>query len=212
VAANTLLAATDVLRWQPAADSNGLQTAFSFAADDGVTNTNPATVQVNLTPVNDPPTFNMAGTASFNEDTGTCITLTGIGAGGGSDELAQTLTFSTQSANFQVLPYGAPFMTVTGTGSTRCLNVSPAANAHGSSVVTVTLADNGGGIGHLLSRSITITVNPVNDAPTYISGSGTFTSNGIWTWARLFPNPLVTDVDAGDTISCRFTGSLPSNV
>jgi len=211
VAVSTLLPPSETLTWIPPLNQVGLTDAFAFVADDGW-QSNPATVRINLTPVNDFPGFSAPMAATLAEDGNVCVPLTNVGPGGGVDEANQALTFTLLTSNYALLPNAAPNLTVTGSGSSRCLNVTPAANANGSGVITVTIADNGGGIQHVFTRTLTINVTAVNDAPTYVSGSGTFTSTGISSWTRLFPNLVVNDVDAGNSITCKFVGALPENV
>ena len=54
------------------------------------------------------------------------------------------------------------------------LYYTPAANAYGTATITVTAADNGGtangGADTSAARTFTITVNPVNDAPSFVQG------------------------------------------
>lgn len=213
VALNSLLIGGDVLSWQPALNATGSQSAFTFVASDGLANTETEShVVVQLTPVNDAPTFAIPAAISMNEDGTLCVPLSNVGPGGGVDETGQTLSFSMLTSNYPVVPNGPQNLTVFGSGAKRCLNVTPAANASGVATITLTLSDNAGGLNHLLTQVSTISVANVNDAPTYASGSGTFTSTGIYTWARLLPNLTINDRDVGDAISCRFTGGLPSNV
>ncbi len=213
VALNSLLIGTAVLTWKPLLNAIGTQSAFTFVASDGLANTQTESqLLVQLTPVNDAPTFAMPAAISMNEDGTLCVPLSNVGPGGGADETGQALSFSMLTSNYPVLPNGPQNLTVSGSGANRCLNVTPAANASGVATITLTLADNAGGLNHLLTQISTITVTNVNDAPTYASGSGTFTSTGIYTWARLLPNLAINDRDVGDAISCRFTGGLPGNV
>lgn len=211
VSVGMLLAPSESLTWLPPMNQVGLSDAFVFTADDGL-QSNPTTVRINLAPVNDFPGFSAPTSATLAEDGTVCVPLTQVGPGGGVDEANQTLTFTLLTSNYTLLPNAAPNLVVTGTGASRCLNVTPMPNANGSANITVTIADNGGGIQHVFTRTIAINVTAVNDAPTYVGGSGTFTSTGISTWTRLFPNLIVNDVDAGNTITCRFVGALPENV
>jgi hypothetical protein len=213
VALNTLLTGNAVLKWQPALNSMGQQSAFSFLVSDGLANSaTTSQLLTQLTSVNDAPTFVMPATSSINEDSTVCIALSNVGPGGGGDEANQFLSFSMLTSNYALVPNAQPQLSISGSGANRCLNVTPTKNAFGTATITLTLSDNGGGISHLLSQNIIITVTAVNDPPTYVSGSGTFTSTGISSWARLFPALSLIDVDQGDSIVCRFSGGLPSNV
>lgn len=84
------------------------------------------------------------------------------------DESGQTLTFQVSNDN-NALFAAQPAVSTTGT-----LTYTPAANAFGSATVTFTLADDGGtangGVDISAAQSFTITVNGVNDAPSFVSG------------------------------------------
>lgn len=56
---------------------------------------------------------------------------------------------------------------LSGTGGNQQLAIIPAANAFGSAIVTVHVNDGG----HVLTRSFTATIKPVNDAPIAVSAS-----------------------------------------
>lgn len=134
-------------------------------ADDGVVS---RTFSVTILPVNDPPTFNLpsARTVTVNEDASAqtmAIFVAGIGPGGGVSELAQTLSAFTVTADRPELFSSPPAIDEQGT-----LRFTPAANAAGTTTVTVTLSDNGGvanGGSNVRSDVFVINIQPVNDAP-----------------------------------------------
>ncbi len=78
------------------------------------------------------------------------------------------LTFTTTNNNT------ALFSAQPSVASDGTLTYTPAANANGTAVVTVSLSDNGGtaflGV-NSVSKTVTITVTPVNDAPTFTKGA-----------------------------------------
>jgi hypothetical protein len=87
---------------------------------------------------------------------------------GPASESSQTVTFTVAAANaalFAVQPVVGPSGTLTYT---------PAANANGVTNVTVTAHDNGGtangGVDTSPPQTFTITLTPVNDAPTFVAG------------------------------------------
>ena len=85
--------------------------------------------------------------------------------GGGLDEASQSLTFNVSTDNddlFSVLPAI--------NSSTGNLTYTPAAHANGSATITVSLSDNGGGMDTSGEQIFTITVNSVNDAPSFTKG------------------------------------------
>jgi CSLREA domain-containing protein len=121
---------------------------------------------------NDAPTFTAGPDQSVNEDAG-AQTITNWGTNvspGPADESGQTLTFqvigNTNAALFSV----APAISAAGT-----LTYTAAANANGSASITINLMDNGGtangGQNTSATQTFVITVNPVNDAPSFIKGT-----------------------------------------
>ena len=92
------------------------------------------------------------------------VNLAGISAGGGE---SQTLTVTATSDNTGLIPN--PTVTYSSPNATGSLSFTPVANASGTATITVTVMDNGGtanGGVNTFSQSFTVTVNPVNQAPT----------------------------------------------
>ncbi|MBW8334642.1 MAG: hypothetical protein K0M40_21685, partial [Prolixibacteraceae bacterium] len=134
-------------------------------------NTADFTIAVTVTPVNDAPTFTAGSNLSVNEDAPAHTAsgwATNINAGA-PDESAQVLNFTVSNDNNSLFS-SQPAISATGD-----LTFTPAANAHGSATVTVSLNDNGGtdngGVDVSPVQTFTITVNPVNDAPTFTAGA-----------------------------------------
>ncbi|MFO1349394.1 MAG: Ig-like domain-containing protein [Gammaproteobacteria bacterium] len=124
-----------------------------------------------ITAVNDAPSFTKGPNPAVNEDAGAQSLpnwATALSAGP-ADEAGQTLSFqvtgNTNAALFSVLPAVSP----TGT-----LTYTPAANANGSATISLVIKDNGGtvngGVDTSAVQTFTITVNPVNDAPSFTKG------------------------------------------
>lgn len=108
------------------------------------------------------PTINAIGNVTINEDSGTqTVSLTGISDGSVSE--TQVVTVSATSSNPSLIPN--PTVIYTNPNTTGSLNFTPVANASGSSVITVTVNDNQQS-NNIVTQTFTITVNPVNDAPT----------------------------------------------
>lgn len=130
--------------YSPAADYNGPD-SFSFVANDGAIDSDPATVSLTIRPVNDPP---VAATDSVitDEDTPQPITLTG------SDVDADTLTYRLLS--------GPAHGTLTGKAPN--LTYTPSEDYFGTDSFTFNVND-----GSLDSNTatITLTIKPVNDPP-----------------------------------------------
>jgi VCBS repeat-containing protein len=84
-----------------------------------------------------------------------------------SDTPAAAVVLSATSANSALVPNTTAALAFAGTTNTRTLTIRPAANANGTSQITVTASD--GGFTH--SVTFTLTVNAVNDAPSFVKGS-----------------------------------------
>jgi len=182
--------------------------------DNGTTNgvldakTGNATVSFNITAVNDPPSFVKGADQTVNEDAGAQTAVgwaTSISAGPGE---TQTLTFnvSITGTTGNLAFSSAPAIDAT-TGN---LTYTTAANTNGTANLSVTLSDNGSNIppnsNTSAAQTFTITVNAVNDAPTFQLGpnpsvaedAGLQTING---FAFNFqPGPATATDEAGQTL------------
>ena len=158
----------DVL-YTPAPDYFGSD-SFVFRADDGNGGTNDNTATITIAPVNDRPTFQIGPTQTVLEDAGPQTVpnwVTSISPGP-ANESGQTVTFTVTNDNpslFSVQPAVAPDGTLTYT---------PAPNAYGSANITVVAQDDGGtangGQDTSITQTSSITVTPVNDAPSFTPG------------------------------------------
>ena len=111
-------------------------------------------------PVNAPPTLDPIANIVVAEDSGlTLVPLSGISSGDGS---AQTLKVTASSSNPSLIP--SPAVMYTSPAETAFVGVQPTSNLSGSSVITVTVSD-GQTTGSTVTRTFTVTVNPVNDQP-----------------------------------------------
>ena len=158
----------------PAANFNGNAT-FSYTVDDsGAATSNPATVTITVTPVNDEPSFTLTNTPDQTvlEDAGaqTVIDLLTGSDTGAANESAQILTLPVSNDNNSLFSAQPTISLVTGD-----LTYTTAPNANGSATVTVFISDNGGttngGDDTSDAQTFTITVTPVNDAPSFTKGS-----------------------------------------
>jgi large repetitive protein len=151
----------------PVADYNGPD-SFSYKANDGTVDSNVATVSLDVTAVNDPPTLAAVGDLTIAEDAGAqTVGLSGITAGPANE--AQTLTVTATSSNTGLIPN--PTVDYTSPSATGILAFTPVANASGTATITVTVSD-----GSLTAtRQFTVTVNAVNDTPT--AGNDSATTN-----------------------------------
>jgi VCBS repeat-containing protein len=152
------------LSYTPDADYYGTD-SFTYKANDGTTDSLPATVTVTVNPVNDAPSFTPGSDQTVAEDAGpqSVSWATNISAGP-PNESGQSISFTVTNNNNPLFS-AQPAISPSGT-----LTYTPAANANGSATVTVTLKDNGGtangGVDQSAPVHFTITVTPVNDPPT----------------------------------------------
>jgi hypothetical protein len=141
-----------------------------------VTNSGGSSVSQNFTasvqPVNQQPSFTVSNpTVTVNENSGpqTVLNYALFNPGGGPNELNQTATYIITAISNPTLFDTAPSVSATGT-----LTYTPAPNASGSSTVTLEVMDNGGtasgGVNLSVPQTFTITVNTVNQAPSFVKG------------------------------------------
>lgn len=156
--------------YTPNLNFNGTD-SFVYRANDGNGGTDDATATIPVAPVNDPPAFLAGPTVTVLEDAGPQTIpnwVTSISPGP-ADESGQSVTFSVTNSDptlFAVQPSVAPNGTLTFT---------PASNAYGSATLTIVAQDNGGtangGNDTSAAQTSSITVTPVNDAPSFTKGA-----------------------------------------
>ena len=143
----------------PATNFNG-STSFTYRANDGTTNSATVTVNIAVGAVNDPPSFSNAGNVTVPEDSGPATSsawATSISAGPAGESSAG-LAFAVVAGNpaaFAVQPGVAV--------ATGNLTFTPAANAFGSTPVTISLVDGEGARSAPVVVQITFTA--ANDPP-----------------------------------------------
>jgi len=159
------------LRFWPSANLNseaGDLFGFAVAAalDAEGTGKSPGTaVAITVTAVNDPPSFTKGPDITVDEDSGAYSEGWATDIDPGPHEATQTVSFTTTSDNPGLFTAdGQPAVAADGT-----LTFTPAADASGSATVTVRAVDSCGG--ESAPESLLITVNQVNDAPTFNLGS-----------------------------------------
>ncbi|MGB3466567.1 MAG: Ig-like domain-containing protein, partial [Cyclobacteriaceae bacterium] len=118
--------------------------------------------------VNDVPVFTIAADpATINEDAGLQTIAnfaTAIDEGGSTDEDVQTLTFNvTQTSSTGNLAF-ANIPAISESGE---LTYSATDNTNGTTTFSVTLSDDGTPVATSAAQTFTITVNEVNDVPTF---------------------------------------------
>lgn len=206
---------TGSLSFAPVANANGDATVTVTVrdagldnilgnADDGLTATQ---FTFTVTSVNDAPSFTAGSSLTVIEDAGLQTInpwATAISTGP-TDEAGQTLVFNVIGNTNPIMFSTAPVISPTGV-----LTFTPASNVSGSALITVQLADNGGGTDTSTTRSFTITVLPVNDAPSFTAGpnqsvsqnAGAQTVNGWATGISAGPAD-----EAGQTLSFSLTAN-----
>jgi len=169
------LSSTGTLTFTAAANTSGSANITIVAQDNGGTanggddTSNPQTSSITVTPVNDAPSFTKGADQTVNEDAGPQTVAgwaTGISAG--PNEGSQTVSFVVTNDDNSL------FSSQPAVASDGTLTYTPAANAYGTATVTVYAQDDGGtangGVDSSASQTFTITINSVNDAPSFTSG------------------------------------------
>ncbi|MGE0132541.1 MAG: Ig-like domain-containing protein [Blastocatellales bacterium] len=137
------------LTYTPHANYNGPD-SFTFKVGDGAAESNVATVSITVVPVNDAPTAG-AQSLTTNEDGSQAITLAGADVDG------DTLSFSITGPPAN----GA----LSGVGPN--LTYTPNADFSGADSFTYSVSDGNGGTA---TATISLTISPVNDAPSFVKG------------------------------------------
>ncbi|MFN7985947.1 MAG: Ig-like domain-containing protein [Thermoanaerobaculia bacterium] len=206
-----------VLTYTPAANASGTATITVVLQDNGGTanggadTSAPQTFVVTVNAVNDVPSFTKGADQTVNEDAGAQTAspwATAISAGP-ADEAAQTLTFLVTGNTNPGLFSAGPAISPTGV-----LTYTPAANASGTATVTLVLKDSGGtangGVDTSAAQTFVITVNNVNDPPSFTKGgdSTVLEDAGAQTvnpWATaISPGPAS---ESGQTVTFVVTGN-----
>ncbi len=157
----------DVIQYTPNVNFNGTDDLI-YQVDDGNGKSDTAIVRITVRSVNDRPSFVAGSDQAVDEDAGAQSVsnwASGIIAGP-VDEAGQALTFEIVANDNPDLFVHGPSVSAGGT-----LTYTTSQDAFGEAVISVALRDNGGtargGIDLSAPASLTITVNPVNDAPVF---------------------------------------------
>jgi uncharacterized repeat protein (TIGR01451 family) len=147
----------------PAPNGFGTATITVRVNDGGLSNNiTQRTFSVVVNPVNDPPTLGAISDVTTDEDTVLAsVNLTGI-SGGPTNE-ADTISLAVSNSRPDLLTNVT--VTYTSPAAAGTLTFATVTNAFGSAAITVTVND-GRGSNNLASRTVNVTVNPVNDRPT----------------------------------------------
>jgi len=170
------LDASGNLSFTPAADAFGTASITVELSDDGGTanggndTSAPVTFAINVNAVNDEPSFTPGGDITVNEDSAPFAAAWASAIDpGAANEAGQTLSFNVTANDNPGLFAAGPGIDASGS-----LSFTPATDSNGTANITVELADDGGtangGDDTSAPASFTITIDPVNDAPTFASG------------------------------------------
>jgi len=145
---------TGEFSYTPNADEFGLDT-FTYIASDDASNSIPATVTLNIKPINDLPTIKQVKSLEIEEDSKANI----IFQVSDKETDPKYLIVSLKSSNNEIIPnenimYG-------GSGIIRTNTIIPQKNMYGNSTISITVND---GM-DTVSTSFNITIKPVNDPP-----------------------------------------------
>ncbi len=220
---------TGSLSYTPVANANGSATITVTVNDGDVSNnTIVRTFTVNVTAVNDAPTITAISDQTINEDNNTGALNFTVGD---VETAAASLTLSKASTNTTLVPLAN--IVFGGSGASRTVTVTPAANQNGTATITVTVSD-----GTTTTNSaFLLTVIAVNDPPAFnvisnpaaipedaaqqtvnLSGitagpneSQTITLTATSDNTALIPNPTVNYTSPGTTGSLSYTPVANAN-
>ncbi|HTF21296.1 MAG TPA: Ig-like domain-containing protein [Chryseolinea sp.] len=155
--------------FKPIPDFNGTATLEYTVTDDKYIVSNPATITVTVTPVNDLPSFTKGADQFVNEGSGPQLVngWATVLSSGPPDEALQELTFSLSNDN------NALFAVQPSIDANGDLTYTSANNTSGSAIVSVVLSDNGGtangGVNTYTTQTFTITVAEIPQAPSCVA-------------------------------------------
>jgi hypothetical protein len=220
--AGPAISSAGTLTYTVAANANGLATITINLKDNGGTanggvDTSAAqTFTITVNSVNDVPSFTKGANQTVNEDAGAQTVnnwATSISPGP-ANESGQTVSFNiTNNTN------AALFATAPAVSSTGALTYTPAANANGSATITINLQDNGGtangGVDTSAAQTFTITVNSVNDAPSFTKGADQTVNNNagaqtVSNWATAISSGPANE--SGQTLTFQITGNTNASL
>ena len=190
------LNANGTFTYTPAANYNGNDT-FTYHANDGTGNSNIATVTITVSPVNDAPVA-VNDTYTTNEDTPLTVVIANSVLTNDTDIDANPLT--------AVLVTGPTQGTLT-LNANGTFTYTPGANYNGSDSFTYRAND---GTVNSNIATVTITINPVNDAPVAVNNA--YTTNEDTPLTVVLANSvLVNDTDTEGNALTAILNVGPAN-
>lgn len=195
---------TGVFTFVPVAEFTGSNT-FTYTVNDvnGITS-GVVTVTLTVALINDAPSFTAGPDITVNEDAGAQTVA------GWATNLNDNDPFTTQTLSFTVTnDNNTIFSTQPGISSSGNLTFTPKANSYGTTIVSVTMKDNGSNtlphVNYSDTKTFTILILPVNDAPVGNPESYSTSSN-----APLTANAKTNDTDLeGNTLSLSSVALVP---
>ncbi len=183
--AGPAVAADGTLSYTTADDANGTANITIELMDDGgtanggVDTSAPFSFTIDVTAVNDAPEVTLGTNPAVLEDAG-AQTVPGFASGisaGPADESGQVLTFNIIGNDNMALFSAQPALAV----ATGNLTFTPAADASGTANIMVVLMDDGGtangGVDTSATQTFVITINEVNDSPSFVAPGDPAASN-----------------------------------
>jgi gliding motility-associated-like protein len=169
-------AATAQLTYSLVSNASGVVTITVVAVDNGSTgaphaNSYSSTFQINVSEINNAPTLTALQNLSIPEDSPQRdIALMGITAGAGESQPLSVEVITDHPELFEILQVGYTSPQNVGT-----LQVKSKANANGVAKIEVKVSDNGSNTSpsvNSITQSFTLTIQPVNDPPFFVSTPG----------------------------------------
>ncbi|MES2571984.1 MAG: Ig-like domain-containing protein, partial [Verrucomicrobiota bacterium] len=160
------------LTYIPAANYSGTD-SFRFRVGDGETFSNIVTVNISVEELNDQPTLSALPDLQISENADTrVILLSGISMGASNE--SQTLKVTAVSSNPSL--FSDLSVTYTDPEPSGLLSFKPAPNANGIATITVSVND-GAELNHTTTRTFSVSVAPINNAPSFVFGSDLFVAH-----------------------------------
>lgn len=191
------VASDGTLTFTLAPDAYGVANVTLTLSDDGGTanggadTSAPQTFVIDVLAVNDEPSFTSGGDVSVTEDSGAYSAAWATGISAGPNESGQTLTFVTITDDHSL------FLTPPSVDASGLLTFSTAPDAFGTANVSIYLQDDGtnanGGDDTSPTVTVTVTLRPVNDAPSFAPGSDAEVAED----SGAYSAPWATSISAG---------------
>lgn len=209
------------LTYTPAANTCGSATITVTGQDNGGTanggvDSTTHTFTITVSCINSAPSFTKGADQTVLEDAGAQTIV------GWATAISPGLNESSQTVSFNITGNTNPGLFSAGpaVSSAGVLTFTPAANANGSATITLVAVDNGGtangGVDTSPAQTFTITVTPVNDAPSFTAGADQTVTSA--TGSPQTVNPWATAISAGpadetgQTLSFEITNNTNSGL